>query len=138
MKTMQPRDALVTFIAAPQRQKVLGRDYYNVNVNNVFLTLGQLYVYRDYDVFSDLERGTNNCIWSTTSDRGHLNCDLKWLHAVTQGIIIFPMMQQHSILEIHIHWSYDYVEVKGDNPRWRISKKIYTWDSIGRNISALI
>ncbi len=28
-----------------------------------------------------------------------VDCDLKWWHAATRGIIIFPVMQQHSIIE---------------------------------------
>ena len=46
--------------------------------------------------------------WSKTnlngiiSDRGHLACDLKWRHNATWGIIIFPMMQQISLLEISV------------------------------------
>ncbi len=32
------------------------------------------------------------------SNRGHLACDLKWWHAAMRGIIVFPMMQQASLL----------------------------------------
>ena len=35
------------------------------------------------------------------SDRGHLACDLKWRHAATWGMIIFPKMQQLSLLKIY-------------------------------------
>ncbi len=31
-------------------------------------------------------------------NRGHLTSDLKWRHAATRGIIIFPEMQQFSLL----------------------------------------
>ncbi len=37
---------------------------------------------------------------TTTLNRGHLACDLKWRHAATLGIIIIlPKMQQFSLLE---------------------------------------
>ncbi len=38
------------------------------------------------------------------SDRSNLVGDLKWPHAATRGIVMFPMMQQFSLLEIHILW----------------------------------
>ena len=35
---------------------------------------------------------------------GHLVCDLIWSHAATGGIVILPMMQQLSLLEMYIPW----------------------------------
>ncbi len=80
------------------------------------------------------------------SDRGHLACDLKWWYTATWGIIIFPKMQQLSLLEnvySLVQISQSEIVLEGQqcpgklNRKWSILWWKYSWYGLNQSTKIL-